>query len=114
MSRWLTRTLREAGFRKAWDSRAGGVRTIEWRREEADGRTLHARINEDGRHSVSHSWLGCADTLPTPFEGAHGLDAAIAREAVRMDGRYADPDNHHAPGARDLLRAKQASAKAQP
>lgn len=102
--------LRRAGFRKTWESRAGGVRVVEWRREERDGRTLVCQVWADGGHRISHEWLGCSDTLPTEFFDEAGMTAAIEREASRTDGSYRDPNNHHAPGAREALLAKQAAA----
>lgn len=102
--------LRRARFRKTWDTRAGGLRTTEWRREEPDGRTLVCHISEDGQHSLSHSWLGCGDTMPTYFKAPEDLAAAIESETTRADSRYRDPDNHYAPGARDFLLSKRAMA----
>jgi hypothetical protein len=95
--------LRRAGFRKSWDSRSGGTRVAEWRREELDGRTLLCQIWEDGRHRLNHEWLGCSDTRPTDFETEAGLATAIQHETTRADSRYRDPNNHYTPGARDRL-----------
>ena len=102
--------LIRARFRKTWDSRSGGVRVIEWRRDESDGRTLVCQIWADGKHRISHEWVGCSDTAPTDFETEAGLATAIQHETARTDGKYRDPSSHHYPPARDFLLAKQAEA----
>lgn len=99
--------LRQAGFRKTWETRSGGARMCEWRREQPDGRTLVCQIWEDSRHRISHEWVGCSDTTPTNFTTEAELTAAIDREATRTDGRYRDPNKHHVPAAREFLLARQ-------
>lgn len=99
--------LRRAGFRKTWDSRSGGVRIIEWRRDDSDGRTLVCQIWADGKHRINHEWVGCSDTLPTDFTDKAGLALAIEHEATRTDGYYRDPNNHNVPSARAFLLARQ-------
>lgn len=102
--------LRRDGFRKIWDSRAGGVRVIEWRREQPDGRTLICQIWSDGHHRISHAWVGCSDTKPTDFDTEAGLAAAIQHESTRTDGWFRDPNNHHVLSAREFLLARQGAA----
>lgn len=87
--------LRRAGFRKEYDSRSGGCRTVEWTRQEPDGRLLNCQLWADGGHRVSHSWIGCSDTLPTSFRTEKGLADAIERERTRIDSRYRDPGRAH-------------------
>jgi hypothetical protein len=101
--------LRRAGFRKTWDSRSGGTRVAEWRREEGDGRTLLCQISADGAHRVNHEWCGCCDTAPTDFRTEAEFTAAIAHEATRLDSRYRDPNNHHVPSSKAFLLARQAA-----
>lgn len=100
--------LRQAGFRKTWDTRSGGQRMTEWKREHQDGRTLEVQIWADGLHRVSHSWVGCSDTVPTSFKTAGEMYLAIKVEMLRCDGKYRDPMNHHVPSARAFLKSKQA------
>ncbi len=104
--------LRRAGFRKTWDSRAGGARMVEYRRDDPDGRTLICQLWDDGRHRISHNWLGCSKTVPSGFTTEDELTLAVEREATRTDSHYRDPDNHHAPGAREFLLARQAAVAA--
>lgn len=99
--------LRRARFRKTWDSRSGGTRVAEWQRDEPDGRTLLCQIWADGRHRLSHEWVGCSDTTPTGFQTETELRAAIQCETTRVDSHYRDPNNHHAPGAKEFLLARQ-------
>lgn len=104
----FSRPLLRLAFRKKWDSRAGGVRVSEWKREEEDGRTLVCQIWEDGKCRLSHEWLGCSDTVPTDFSDEEELVKAIEYETIRKDSRYRDPNNHHVPEAREFLLRKQA------
>lgn len=99
--------LRRVGFRKKWDSRAGGVRVAEWTREEPDGRTLVCQLWADGQHRISHEWVGCTNTHPTDFEDEDGLAIAIHHEATRTDNHYRDPNNHYVPFAREFLLARR-------
>lgn len=103
--------LRRAGFRKIWDSRSGGIRVAEWRREDPDGRTLVCQIWEDGKHRVSNEWVGCTDTAPTEFTNEAEMTIAVEREATRLDNKYRDPNKHYAQKARAYLSAKQNSIK---
>jgi hypothetical protein len=80
--------LRKAGFRKAWDSRGGGVRVVEWEKVCPDGRTLKCQIWADGNHRISHEWKGCMDTLPTDFTDEGGLYVAMLKESNRIDSRH--------------------------
>lgn len=104
------RKLRPNGFRKDWESRAGGSRVTEWKRDEPDGRTIRVQIWDDGGHRVNHEWIGCSDTTPTPFYSVESLWIAIEHESTRLDSRYRDPRNHHTPGSREILEAKQRAA----
>ena len=95
--------LRREGFRKTYASTAGGVGMREWKRDEPDGRTLVVQLWGDGRHRISHEWLGCSSTRPTDFTDEANIFDAIERERTRTDSKYRDPANHHAPGAREFL-----------
>jgi hypothetical protein len=99
--------LRRLGFRKTWESVAGGMSLREWKRDEPDGRVLVLQLWESGRHRISHDWCGCSDTTPTGFKTEAELHTAIEHERARMDSKFANPDNHHAPGAREFLLSKQ-------
>jgi hypothetical protein len=107
----FTRLLREAGFRKTYQSRAGGAEIREWRREDADGRTLVCQLWQGGNHRITHEWCGCSNTPPTLFNDKLGFRDAILREALRTDGKYRDPMSHHDLPAQEFLMKRRALAR---
>jgi len=76
--------LRKAGFHKAYDSRAGGMRVVQFERTHGR-RTLQVQLWDDGQHRATHSLDGVMDTAPTNFEGLTEMEKAIWNEMVRMD-----------------------------
>lgn len=76
--------LRKFGFSQSYDSRAGGMRVVEFERTQGR-RTLRVQLWDDGKHRASHSLDGRADTEPTGFEGLTEMEKAIRHEMIRMD-----------------------------
>lgn len=101
--------LRRLRFSKIWDSRSGGIRVAEWRRDEPDGRTLLCQIGDTGSHRLSHEWVGCGDTAPTYFNTESQLALAIQCETTRTDSRYRNPNNHHVLSAKNFLLERQSA-----
>lgn len=78
--------LRKAGFVKASDSRAGGLRCIEFNRQ-VGARSVSVQLWGDGRHRVSHMLDGRGSTLPTNFTSVEDMAWAIVNELLREDHR---------------------------
>lgn len=80
--------LKSMGFRKEWETRGGGIRTIQYRRV-ANDRTISVQLWEDGKHRATHGINGCEMTTPSGFRSIYGMRKSVMREAARTDNRYA-------------------------
>ena len=89
--RILWYALRERGFRRTWDTSAGGERMVEYTKQIDERRTLSMQIWYGGTNRISSSFVGCGDTAPTEFASYVDMDKAILHESTRMDGKYAFP-----------------------
>lgn len=76
--------LRKFGFSQSYDSRAGGMRVVQFERTQGR-RTLQVQLWDDGKHRATHSLDGIMDTAPTNFEGLTEMERAIRIEMTRMD-----------------------------
>lgn len=84
--------LRKMGFLKAFDSREGGCRVVQF--EHLFGnRKVDVQLWEDGEHRVSHMLNGRGSTAPTPFDGLTEMEQAIRREVSRKDHQPAISGN---------------------
>jgi hypothetical protein len=84
--------LRSAGFKKDWDSKAGGGRTVQYSKEIKDStqkkngsRKIEVQLNDDGKHRVSNMLNGRGITTPTDFHSMKGMQRAIDYESRRTD-----------------------------
>lgn len=81
--------FRGLGFKKEWDTRAGGQRAVQFNKKiEGTTRTLQIQWWEDEQHRVSSEFNGCADTRPIDFDTVSSLLAAIEFESSRTDSKY--------------------------
>ena len=76
--------LRKRGFKKDWDSRAGGIRIAGWTKHAGE-REVRVQIWADGNHRVSHSIRNRATTHPTQFNDEASMDDALSWEENRRD-----------------------------
>lgn len=83
----FTDALRIIGFTKIWDSRAGGQRTIQYRKHIQD-RDLIVQLWGDGNHRITHELRECSDTTPTDFRTLPQMHRAITRESTRKDNGW--------------------------
>ena len=88
--------LRKVGFELEWDSRAGGVRTIQWLRQENERRIIIVQLWGDGRHRVTHSIGRRETTIPTDFIDVAQMVEAIEVERSRTDNLALMEANHAA------------------
>jgi hypothetical protein len=79
------RILRQDGFILDYDSRAGGIRVIEWIKQINFVRQIRVQLWGDGQHRATHSISGNENTHPTYFTDIFGMRSAIETESIRQD-----------------------------
>lgn len=78
------KALRDQGFLKAYDSHAGGIRTVSFQHLIGE-RHVDVQFWGDGRHRISHFLKGRMSTHPTPFQTVPEMEAALKHELTRTD-----------------------------
>lgn len=76
--------LRGMGFTVAFDSMAGGGRTVQWFKIVRD-RTVEVQLSDDGNHRASHFLGARMSTPPIYFTTPDDMICAIANELMRTD-----------------------------
>lgn len=76
---------RGLGYKKTWETRAGGCRMTEYSKVSIGGRLITLQFWADGKHRISHTYKGLMDTAPTYFTTYDGFVEADRIERTRMD-----------------------------
>jgi hypothetical protein len=79
---------RQGGWKRAYESRAGGVRLVAFEKWVNSRRKLELQLWADGRHRVTFMWYTTKtrdrmSTSPSDFESVTGMITAIAAETRR-------------------------------
>ena len=85
--RLFSTELRKMGFKKDYESTAGGEMCRIYEKQIDGRRRVNIQLWGDGGHRASHSIDGCESTLPSSFENINQMRVAIEHESQRMDNR---------------------------
>ncbi len=87
--------LRKLGFERDYVDKSGGDTLIVYSKDVDERRTIDVQLWASGMMRASSSFKGCSDTAPTEFTDIVTMQAAVAHESTRMDGKYSLPGSLH-------------------